>query len=82
MVQEMHTSVTKWKQEVSNLRVDYTWLLYFSVPKILLLYDLITSSPSEAEKIIQEVSFLTASRQHSDGVSIKERIQVSFFLDG
>lgn len=78
LVQDMHTEVTKWKEDVSNLRTEYEWLLYFSVPKILLLYDLITS-PNGAEKIIQEVSFLTDSKQHLEGVNMVERIEVYFF---
>lgn len=78
----MQTSLIEWKKEVSDLRAEYTWLLYFSVPKIFLLYELICSSPEETEglpeKIIQEVSLLTVS-QPSDGV-ILVGIKVQFML--
>lgn len=60
-VQRTQLLITEWNHEVSELQARYTWLLYFSVPKMLLLYHLICSSGIEGEnvdKIVHEVSIL------------------------
>ena len=59
-VDNMQASLTKWKKQVDVFRDKYTWLLYFSMPKALLLYSLISNN--KAEDIIQEVSFITPSQ--------------------
>lgn len=78
MVQELQTSVTNWKHIISELRANYTWLLYFSIPKLLLLHEIICSSlegTEKLEKTIQEVSCLTVS-QPPEGVMLRERVKV------
>ena len=65
MVQQAQCQITMWNSEISDLRAEYTWLLYFSVPKIMLLYDLIRSScegVKRTDEIVHEVSFLTTNR--------------------
>ena len=77
-VQEMQLLVTKWNQEVSHLRASYTWLLYFSLPKILQLNQLIQLEGADTEKvdrIVHEVSFLAISQplereKLSEGVKV------------
>lgn len=61
IVEQTQLSITEWSKEVSHLRTQYTWLLYFSVPKMLLLYWLIRSScqgEKMLDEIVHEVSFL------------------------
>ena len=55
-VLEMQDKLTTWYKDVSKLRARYPWLLYFGVPKILLLYKAMKSS--SMEEIVHEVSFL------------------------
>ena len=55
-IHDMQGMIVEWKKEVSDLQNHYTWLLYFSVPKLLLLHSLINSSSED--EIVDEVSFL------------------------
>ena len=50
-------------QCVAELRNQYDWLLFFSVPKLLLLYHLLQDQNLEA--IVHEISFLLPKRQTS-----------------
>ena len=76
MVQELQTSVIDWKKKVTQLRADCTWLLYFSIPKILLLYEIMrSSSPDGIEKTVQEVSVLTIN-EPLEGARLREIVQV------
>jgi hypothetical protein len=81
-VQQMQLLVTRWNHEVSDLRARYTWLLYFSVPKMLRLYHLIHSPREEMEvkvkMIVHEVSFLVKSQPEertelAEGVEVRGR---------
>lgn len=80
MVHETQLLVTKWTQQVSELRSCYTWLLYFSVPRMLQLYQLINSTGlSDGEKvdrIVHEVSFLTVS-QPEEIERLRQGVEVS-----
>lgn len=58
-VEGMQASLTNWKKQVDKFRHTYSWLLYFSVPKALLLYRLISNYEADnIEDIIREVSFI------------------------
>ena len=69
MVEKTQQVVTEWMDKVTELRTCYPWLLYFSIPRILQLHDLIQLNLSISldkneitqKKIIHEVSFLAAS---------------------
>lgn len=74
MVQDTQHLVTKWKHEVSDQQTRYSWLLYFSVPKILLLYQLIHTL--KEKEIVREVSFL-AINQPEEREKLKNRVLVS-----
>lgn len=78
MVKELQTSVTDWKKKVTQLRANYTGLLYFSIPKILLLYEIIRSTSDDMdnlEKTVQEVSILTIN-EPLEGARLREIVQV------
>lgn len=61
-VQETQTLIKGWNCEVTRLRDQYSWLLYFSVPKMMLLYKAICSlfrgEEKRVDEIVHEVSFL------------------------
>jgi hypothetical protein len=78
VVQEAQLLVTKWNHEVSDLQDCYTWLLYFSISKILQLHELIYTSEEEKvdDKIVHEVSFLM-SGQAEEREKIQTKIEVS-----
>ena len=67
MVQDTQQAVTEWSQQISELRNQYTWLLYFSIPRMLKLYMLMHSEELEktekVDKIVCEVSFLATNQQ-------------------
>lgn len=61
-VEEMQNAVTQWTEKVSELRNCYSWLLYYSIPKMMKLYQLIHSDAfpkyEKVARIVQDVSFL------------------------
>ena len=85
LLQKMQEYVSTWKIEVSQLRDSYPFLLYFSVPKILQLFELLYMPPSAEESyseeiienIIQEVSPLTIYHP-SERMKLKNGIKVAF----
>lgn len=48
----------KWMQHVDELRNQYHWLLFFSMPKILRLYHLLRERNPNVKAIVREISFL------------------------
>ena len=57
-VLEANKTLSQWEKEVAQLRTDYEQLLYFSIPKLLHLYHLITVQNPSATAVMQEVSFM------------------------
>ena len=55
--------LTKWMGQVDKLRNQYHWLLFFSVPKMLLLYHLLQEKEPNVEAIVREISFLCCNDQ-------------------
>ena len=47
-----------WEQDVAQLRSQYEQLLFFTIPKLLHLYHMITALEPDLESIVQEVRFL------------------------
>ena len=47
-----------WLGKVSQLRREYSWLLFFSVPKLLLLHSLVDELQPDLAAIVSEISFL------------------------
>ena len=60
-VHETEKMLTNWMQRVAELRSQYDWLLFFSVPKLLLVYHLLQEGNVEA--IVHEISFLCSNEQ-------------------
>ena len=85
MVQETRLKLTKWTQQVSELRSSYKWLLYFSVPRMLQLHQLVhCAALGQAEmvdRIVHEVSFLTVS-QPREVERLRQGVMVSFLGGG
>ena len=64
-VTETKAVLTTWMQHVNKLRSQYHWLLFFSVPKLLLLYRLLQEKKINVEAIVHEISFLCSNEQAS-----------------
>ena len=62
-VLQVQEEVEEWKVEVSKLRAQHSWLLYFSIPKMLLLHKQITSSSPDIDAIVHEVSFIVYNQK-------------------
>ena len=63
-------------QRVDKLRNQYDWLLFFRVPKLLLLYHLLQAENPNAGTIMHEISFLCSSEQAA-WESTWEKVEVS-----
>lgn len=79
-VTDTENKLTKWASSVTRLRSQHEWLLFFSVPKQLLLYRLIQEWNEEnAENLVylvlKEVMFLV-SNDHQTREQLSEDIQV------
>lgn len=65
-VEDLGYQVTSWTQTVTRLRSQYEWLLFFSVPKLLLMYQLMQEW-SEGKKegcldqLVREIMFLVTN---------------------
>ena len=55
--------LTPWKKRVAELRSQYDWLLFFSMPKLLRLYYLLQVEDPNLEAIVHEISFLCCNEQ-------------------
>ena len=75
LVKKVQLIVNEWNDEVSRLQDQNSWLLYFSVPKMLLLYELIQSPQKQINAIVNEISFLPVER----GNLVKE-VEVSMYI--
>ncbi len=60
-VRETEFMLDKWKKSITELRSQYNWLLFFSIPKILNLYKLVSvweGQNEQLDEIVAEISFL------------------------
>ncbi len=60
-VRETEVNLESWKKRVTELQYKYDWLLFFSVQKILRLYELVSvceGRDEQLDKIVAEISFL------------------------
>ena len=81
-VRETEVNLESWKKLLTELRSKYGWLLFFSIPKILRLYTLVSvceGRHEQLDEIVAEISFLCqndeASRQN-----LKQRVKVGVHL--
>ena len=83
-VRETEAVVKDWKTRVQDLRCQYKWLLFFSIPKILRLFELLSPRNLETdccikvEKILNEVCFLFRNDQKARN-ALKISIEVGFY---
>ena len=60
----MKDTLEEWTKELNSLRKEHIWLVFFSMPKLLLLSKVLTilfQDERDFEEIVQEVSFLFCS---------------------
>ena len=57
--------LTTWIQHTTRLRNQYKWLLFFNVPKLLLLCHLLQEENPNLEAIVHEISFLCSNTQEA-----------------
>jgi hypothetical protein len=77
-VLRMQDIVEEWRQEVSELRARYTWLLYFSVSKILLFHkQIMMKSSPDVDALVHEVSFIVYN-QKIERTQLRQGVMVSF----
>ena len=79
-VNEVSKSVVAWEEQMAELRSEYEQLLYFSVPKLLHLYQNLTVSEPSLESIMHDVGFLFENTP-SVQAQLKLAIQVSLFIE-
>ena len=60
---------------MAQLRVQYEQLLFFSVPKLLHLYDLIISRECQADSVAKEVGFLFRNKSDVQ-LSLRAAVEV------
>lgn len=78
-VKETEAELMGWITSVTELRSKHSWLLFFSVPKLLKLHSLLTGEISEddLDKIVCEISFLCVNKV-SAVTDIKAGVKVSW----
>ena len=64
--------LTTWVHRVDELRNQYKWLLFFSIPKMLLLHNLLRAKDPNLKAIVHEISFLCCNDQ-----AVWESVQVA-----
>ena len=78
-MRETEDALKNWRKHVTELRSQYDWLLFFSIPKILKLYDLLSTGNRRLdllETIVCEISFLCPNNQPAREI-LKEAVQVN-----
>ena len=77
-VRETEVNLESWKKRVTALRSQYDWLLFFSIPKILRLYKLVSvcgERNEQFDEIVAEISFLCKNDQ-TTRKDLKQRVKV------
>lgn len=72
-------TLESWRNCVAELYCQYDWLLFFSIPKVLYLYNLLTSKEpiceNQIDKIVHEISFLSEN-DRSTRKELQSNVQV------
>ena len=76
---EVSKSLTEWEEQMAELRSEYEQLLYFSVPKLLHLYQDLMAPDSSPENVMHDVGFLFENTP-SVQAQLKQTVQVSVGL--
>ena len=53
-----HDELEKWIKEVEQLHNSNEWLLFFRIPKLIVLYEILKSERCDTARIYQEIGFL------------------------
>ena len=81
-VADTESLLTTWARSVTKLRSQHQWLLFFSVPKQLLLFQLIQQleegrEEEIADQVVKEVMFLVTNDPRARD-KIKDSVLVSY----
>ena len=66
----------KWMEKVENIHNSNKWLLFFRVPKLIVLYEALTAENPSVSAIIQEIGFLFQRNAHTSE-DFKSAVNVS-----
>jgi len=69
-------SFIKWVNEVEQLHSSYKWLLFFRIPKLIVVYEILRSEKCDVARVHQEISFLF-QRNATTRQKLHEVIEVS-----
>ena len=75
-VSEAVTVLETWREEVASLHRCNKWLLFFRVPKLMVLYKVLTADNPSVSSIIQEVGFLFKRDAHTSA-NFKDAVEVN-----
>ena len=64
--------------EVENLLSSNKWLLFFRVPKLMVLYEALTAKTPSVSAIIQEIGFLFKRNVHTSEI-FKNAVKVRLY---
>ena len=67
--------LSQWEKEVTNLRAEYEQLLFFSIPKLLHLYQNLMAAQPNPTDIVHDVGFLFENKPHVQS-QLKETVKV------
>ena len=73
LLQDTQQADTKWSRRINELRDEYRWLVFFSIPRVLQLADVLKRE--QLNLIVNEVSFL-ANNQPSVRDTLCQNIKV------
>ena len=76
-VYKASTELSDWKMMVSNLRSEYEQLLFFSIPKLLHLYQNLLGGHHNIASIVNDVSILFQNK-HEVQRKLKHTVKVSY----
>ena len=80
-VKEVENELVEWKESLTKLHSEYSWLLFFRIPKLLKLYHLIIDSIDDKEtKIVHEISFLCTNTTE-ERLRMKRNVEVSLVMN-
>lgn len=78
-VNEACRTLVGWEEQMAELRSEYEQLLYFSVPKLLHLYQNLIAPEPSPESIMHDVGFLFENTP-SVQAQLKQTIQVRTYM--
>ena len=76
----MNALLDEWELQIVQLRAHYEQLLFFSIPKLLNLYNLMTSKESQFDGVAKEVGFLFQNKPDVQ-LKLRETVKVYTMID-